>query len=68
MCAPSHDSEHYQRFLQQVEDANPRGQIMIITDNLSSHQGQSNPGTCLRVIAEVEPPQGHHSRARGSGP
>ena len=24
MCAPSRNSEYYQRFLQQAEDANPR--------------------------------------------
>jgi len=41
MCAPSRNSEHYQRFLQQVEDANPHSQIVIITDNLSSHNSKS---------------------------
>jgi hypothetical protein len=41
LCAPSRDSEHYQRFLQQVENANPGGQIMIITDNLSSHNSKA---------------------------
>ncbi len=41
MCALSRNSEHYQRFLQQAEDANPRGQIMIITDNLSSHNSKA---------------------------
>ena len=41
LCAPSRNSEHYQRFLQQVEDANPDGQIMIVTDNLSSHDSKS---------------------------
>ena len=41
MCAPSRNSEFYQRFLQLAEDANPRGQIVIITDNLSSHDSKS---------------------------
>ena len=41
LCAPSRNSEHYQRFLQQAEDANPGGQIVIITDNLSSHDSKS---------------------------
>ena len=41
LCAPSRNSEHYQRFLQQVEDANPRGQIIVITDNHSSHDSKS---------------------------
>ena len=40
MCAPSRNSSHYQRFLQQVEDANPHSQIVIITDNLSSHNSK----------------------------
>ena len=41
MCAPSRNSEYYQRFLQKAEDANPDGQIVIITDNLSSHDSKS---------------------------
>jgi transposase len=40
MCAPSRNSSHYQRFLQQVEDANPHSQVVIITDNLSSHNSK----------------------------
>jgi hypothetical protein len=45
MCAPSRNSSCYQRFLQQVEDANPHSQIVIITDNLSSHNGKdTRPG------------------------
>jgi hypothetical protein len=45
MCAPSRSSAQYQRFLQQVEDANPDGQIVIITDNLSSHDSMTTrPG------------------------
>ncbi|MGH3193711.1 MAG: hypothetical protein ACRDOL_41935 [Streptosporangiaceae bacterium] len=31
MCAPSRNSSYYQQFLQQVEDANPHSQIVIIT-------------------------------------
>src|SRR6201999_985081 len=41
LCAPSRNSEYYQRFLQQAEDANPHGQIVIITDNLSSHNSKA---------------------------
>ena len=41
MCAPSRNSAAYQDFLQQAEDANPCGQIVIITDNLSSHDSKS---------------------------
>ncbi len=41
MTASSRNSVFYQQFLQQVEDANPTGQIWIITDNLSSHNSLS---------------------------
>jgi transposase len=41
MTAPSRNSACYQRFLQQVEDANPRGQLVVVTDNLSSHDSKS---------------------------
>jgi hypothetical protein len=41
MTAPSRNSACYQHFLQQVEDANPRGPIVVITDNLSSHDSKS---------------------------
>jgi hypothetical protein len=41
MTAPSRDSACYQRFLQQVEDVHPNGQIVIVTDNLSSHNSTS---------------------------
>ena len=41
MCAPSRNSEHYQRFLQQAEDANPEGAIYVVTDNLSSHDSKA---------------------------
>jgi hypothetical protein len=41
MCAPSRDSAHYQRFLQQAQDASPDGQIVIITGNLSSHDSKA---------------------------
>jgi len=40
MCAPSRNSSYYQAFLQQVEDANLHSQIVIITDNLSSHNSK----------------------------
>ena len=35
--APSRNSVHYQRFLSLVEQANPMGEVVVITDNLSSH-------------------------------
>jgi hypothetical protein len=38
MAASSRNSGHYQDFPQRVEDANPDGQIVIITDNLD-HPG-----------------------------
>ncbi|MEN1882150.1 transposase [Streptomyces mirabilis] len=41
MTASSRNSVFYQQFLQQVEDANPTGQIWIVTDNLSSHNSLS---------------------------
>ncbi|WP_081789457.1 transposase [Kutzneria albida] len=39
--ASSRNSVCYQRFLQLVEDDNPEGEIVIVTDNLSSHNGKS---------------------------
>jgi transposase len=41
MTATSRNSAFYQRFLQLVEDANPVGDIYVITDNLSSHNSVS---------------------------
>jgi hypothetical protein len=35
--APSRNSAHDQRFLWLVEQANPTGEVVVITDNLSSH-------------------------------
>ena len=37
LTAPSRNSANYQRFLQLVEQANPTGELVVITDNLSSH-------------------------------
>jgi transposase len=37
MTAPSRNSANWQRFLALVEQANPTGEIAVITDNLSSH-------------------------------
>jgi hypothetical protein len=37
MTAPSRNSAHYQRFLQTVEEAHPGEDIVVVTDNLSSH-------------------------------
>ncbi|MGW6218222.1 transposase [Streptomyces sp. NPDC055109] len=41
MTASSRNSVFYQQFLQQLGDANPTGQIWIVTDNLSSHNSLS---------------------------
>jgi hypothetical protein len=41
MTAPSRNSVGYQRLLTAVEQANPAGTIMVITDNLSSHTSYS---------------------------
>ena len=39
--APARNSLHYQQFLHLVEQANPTGKIVVITDNLSSHTSWS---------------------------
>src|SRR5262249_3319246 len=41
MTAASRNSLSYQKFLAQVEKASPNGKIVIITDNLSSHNSVS---------------------------
>ena len=41
MTAPSRNSLYYQRFLQVVEEANPHGEIVVVTDNLSSHHSEA---------------------------
>ncbi|XDO64511.1 transposase [Streptomyces sp. RLB1-33] len=41
MTASSRNSVFYQQFLQLLEDANPTGEIWIVTDNLSSHNSLS---------------------------
>ncbi|MEV6029069.1 transposase [Streptomyces sp. NPDC052036] len=41
MTATSRNSVFYQQFLQLVEDADPAGDIYVITDNLSSHNSVS---------------------------
>ena len=41
MTAASRNSVSYQNFLARVAKANPRGKIVIITDNLSSHNSVS---------------------------
>jgi hypothetical protein len=41
MCASSRNSLGYQDFLALVEQDNPTGQIIVITDNLSSHTSVS---------------------------
>ncbi|WP_198359616.1 IS630 family transposase, partial [Streptomyces fildesensis] len=41
MTAPSRNSAFYQQFLQRIEEANPAGDIYVVTDNLSSHNSLS---------------------------
>ena len=41
MTVPSGNSANDQRFLGLVEQANPAGTSMVITDNLSSHTSSS---------------------------
>ncbi|MFG3055455.1 transposase [Kitasatospora sp. NPDC048239] len=41
MTASSRNSVFYQQFLQVLEDANPTGEIVVVTDNLSSHNSLS---------------------------
>jgi transposase len=41
MTAPSRNSAGYQQLLAAVETANPAGDIVVITDNLSSHNSAS---------------------------
>ncbi len=41
LTAASRNSANYQRFLHLVEQANPTGDIWVITDNLSSHDSRS---------------------------
>ena len=41
MCADRRNSLCYQDFLQHLEDGNPTGDIVVITDNLSSHTSVS---------------------------
>jgi hypothetical protein len=52
--AGSRNSINYQRFLSLVEQANPTGQIMIVTDNLSSHNSAST-----RTWLQAHPRIGH---------
>ena len=42
LCAPPpRNSTRYQGFLQFLEDVNPEGQIIVVTDSLSSHHSKS---------------------------
>ncbi|CAN3977571.1 transposase [Kitasatospora purpeofusca] len=41
MTARSRNSAYYQQFLQLLEEANPTGDIYVVTDNLSSHSSLS---------------------------
>ncbi|MFM9499781.1 helix-turn-helix domain-containing protein [Streptomyces galilaeus] len=48
MTASSRNSVFYQQFLQKVEEANPAGDIYVVTDNLSSYNSLSTR-TWLRI-------------------
>lgn len=41
LTASSRNSLYYQRFLEMLEQANPVGDIHVVTDNLSSHNSKS---------------------------
>ncbi|GHF40025.1 transposase [Streptomyces morookaense] len=41
MTAGSRNSANYQQFLRLLEEANPTGDIMVVTDNLSSHNSKA---------------------------
>jgi transposase len=41
MTAASRNSVNYQKFLNLIEEANPDGDIYVVTDNLSSHNSRS---------------------------
>jgi hypothetical protein len=59
MTAPSRNSVNDQRFLGLVEQANPAGTIMVITDNLSSHTSASTR------TGRPSPASSTHSSPRG---
>jgi hypothetical protein len=75
MTTTSRNSAFYQQFLQLVEDANPVGDIYVITDNLSPHNSVSartTPPICVRplrnaAVADFGLRHGHRGdRQRGS--
>jgi transposase len=41
LCASSRNSANYIKMLQMIEEANPEGDVYIITDNLSSHNSNA---------------------------
>ncbi|GAA2892251.1 hypothetical protein GCM10010517_56750 [Streptosporangium fragile] len=41
MTASCRNSTHYQRFLRLIEKASPTSEIVIVADNLSSHNSKS---------------------------
>jgi transposase len=41
MTTSSRSSVFYQQFLQLLKEANPSGEIVVVTDNLSSHNSRS---------------------------
>lgn len=72
MTAPSHNSVGYQQLLAAVETANPAGDIVVITDNLSSHTSASTRAWLAdhpRIQHAFIPsgPAGSTSRRAGGG-
>jgi transposase len=47
LTAPARNSTGYQHFLALIEQANPAGELVVITDNLSSHTSVS---TCTWLV------------------
>jgi transposase len=69
MTAPSRNSVGYQQLLTAVETANPDGTIVVITDNLSSHNSCSTRTWLLDHprIRQVFIPKGACWRNLGGG-
>ncbi|GAB7042403.1 hypothetical protein JCM9533A_62530 [Catenuloplanes niger JCM 9533] len=51
MCADRRNSLCYQNFLALLETDNPVGQIVVVTDNLSSHTSVSTRAWLTEVIS-----------------
>ncbi len=49
-CAPSRNSDGWIRLLARIAQANPRGRIRVVTDNLSSHTSAKVRGWLARHL------------------